>query len=133
MTQTNTHDPTATDRDERRWDRWGRLTLVIGVLLVVWPVFLALVAFRYPTDGWSSSSTEGFEIGGTYKIGDRLLDEATPLQKDDNVVAIDGRPLLPNIPPPFPDDLAVGQVIRYTLNRPGRRSRPMWHSCASRR
>ena len=119
MTQSNTHDPTAADRDERRWDRWGWITLGIGVLLVVWPVFLALVAFRYPTDGWSSSSTEGFEIGGTYKIGDRLLDEATPLQKDDNVVAIDGRPLLPNTPPPFPDDLAVGQVVRYTLNRAG--------------
>ena len=50
MTQSNTHDPTAADRNERRWDRWGWITLGIGVLLVVWPVFLALVAFRYPTE-----------------------------------------------------------------------------------
>ncbi len=40
MGQTDTYDPTSTDRDERRWDRWGRLTLVIGVVLPVWPVLM---------------------------------------------------------------------------------------------
>lgn len=46
MAQTNTYDPAATDRDERRWDRWGRLTLVIGVVLLVWPVLMTSLCPR---------------------------------------------------------------------------------------
>ena len=119
MTQSDTHDPTATDRDERRWDRWGWMTLVIGIVLIVWPMLTTLATFRYPSDGWNSSPTDGFGLGGTYHIGERLLNQATPLQEEDIVIAIDGRPLLPNTPPPFPDDLAIGQVVRYTLDRAG--------------
>ncbi|MCW5865328.1 MAG: hypothetical protein KIT52_19735 [Anaerolineae bacterium] len=119
MAQTNTYDPTATDRDERRWDRWGRLTLVIGVVLLVWPVLTTLATYRYPTDGWSSTPIESFSIGGPQRLTEPLTTQATPLQADDVVVALDGRPLLANTPPPLPPGLAEGQVIRYTLERAG--------------
>ena len=106
--------------DERRWDRWSWITLAIGVLLVVWPFLTTLYSYRYPTDSFSSTANDGFAIGGTYRIGEALTTEqSTPLQTDDIVVAINGRPLLPETPPPLPADLAVGQVIHYTLDRAG--------------
>ncbi len=119
MAQTNTYDPAATDRDERRWDRWGRLTLVIGVVLLVWPVLSTLATYRYPTDGWSSTAVENFDIGGPQRMTEPLTTQATPLQPNDVVIALDGRPLLAKTPPPLPPDLAEGQVIRYTLERAG--------------
>ena len=119
MDQNDSHDPATTDRDERRWDRWGWITLVIGVLLIVWPIFLTFYSFRYPSDGWDSSSTADFGVGGRYRISDPFLNQVTPLREDDIVVAIDDRPLLPDTPPPFPGDLEVGQVVRYTLDRAG--------------
>ncbi len=119
MAQTNTYDPTVTDRDERRWDRWGRLTLMIGVVLLVWPVLTTLATYRYPSDGWSSTSVESFSIGGPQRMTEPLTTQATPLQANDVVIALDGRPLLANTPPPLPPDLAEGQVIHYTLERAG--------------
>jgi hypothetical protein len=119
MSQNNSHDPTATDRDERRWDRWGWITLIIGVLLVVWPVFLTLYSFRYPSDGWESTSASGFNDTGPYRMLRNLTGESSLLQPEDRVVAIDGRPLLDNSLPPLPSDLHVGQTVRYTIERAG--------------
>ena len=121
MTHTNTHDPTATDRDERRWDRWGWITLVIGVLLVVWPVTVALYAFRFPSDGWESTSASGFTDTGPYRMLQNLTGESSPLRPEDRVVAIEGRPLLADRLPPLPSDLRVGQTVHYTIERAGQR------------
>jgi len=118
---TNANNPTelTTNRDERRWERWSRLTLVIGILLVVWPLLTTLYAYRYPTDGWISSSVESFSIGGQYRLTEPLTTQVSPLQANDIVIAIDGRPLLPDTPPPLPSDLTSGQTLRYTIDRAG--------------
>ena len=118
MTAANDVTEVTTDRDERRWDRWSRLILLIGILLVVWPVLTTLYAYRFPTDGWSSAPNDGFRVGGQYRMLEPLIAD-TPLQPNDIVVAIDGRPLLPDTPPPLPSDLVAGQTLRYTLNRAG--------------
>ena len=105
--------------DERRWDRWGWFTLAVGILLIVWPFLTTLYSYRYPTDGFSSSANDGFSIGGTYRMGEALTSQPTSLQTDDIVVAINGRPLLPDTPPPMPANLNAGQVVHYTLDRAG--------------
>ncbi len=119
---TATDDPTEliTDRDERQWNRWSRLILIIGGLLVVWPLLTTLYAYRYPTDGWSSTANGSFSVGGQYRLLEPLTDNDTALQVNDIVVAIDGRALLPETPPPLPSDLAAGQTLRYTLDRAGK-------------
>lgn len=106
--------------DERRWDRWSWLTLAIGILLLVWPFLTTLYSYRFPTDGFSSTANDGFSIGGTYRLGETLTSEPTPLQTDDIVVGINGQPLLPDTPPPLPANLDAGQVIHYTLDRAGK-------------
>ena len=105
MTQSNTHDPTAADRDERRWDRWSWITLAVGVLLVVWPVWVALYSFRYPSDGWESASARGFNDTGPYRMLQNLTGESSLLQPEDRVVAINGRSLVDNSLPPLPSCL----------------------------
>ncbi len=121
MTQSNTHDPTAADRDERRWDRWSWITLAVGVLLVVWPVWVALYSFRYPSDGWESASARGFNDTGPYRMLQNLTGESSLLQPEDRVVAINGRSLVDNSLPPLPSDLHVGQTVRYTIERSSQR------------
>ena len=121
MAQSNTDDPATSDRDERRWDGWGWITLAAGVLLIVWPILLAVVAFGFPSDGWTHSSNDGFQVGGTFRLIEPLTDANGMLQIEDVVVAINGRPLLPDSPPPLPPDLVAGQVLHYTLDRAGQR------------
>ena len=119
MAQSNTDDPATSDRDERRWDGWGWITLAAGVVLIVWPILLAVVAFGFPSDGWTHSSNDGFQVGGTFRLIEPLTDANGMLQIEDVVVAINGRPLLPDSPPPLPPDLVAGQVLHYTLDRAG--------------
>ena len=122
MTQSNIHDhQMANGPDERRWDRWGWITLVIGVLLVVWPVMVSLYAFRFPSDGWESNSASGFTGTGPYQMLQNLTGELSPLRPEDRVVAIEGRPLLADRLPPLPSDLYVGQTVHYTIERAGQR------------
>jgi hypothetical protein len=97
------------------------MTLAAGVLLIVWPIVLTVVAFRFPSDGWTHTSNDGFQVGGTHRLIEPLTDANGVLQIEDVVVAIDGRPLLPDKPPPLPPDLVVGQVLHYTLDRAGER------------
>ncbi len=121
MALSDTDNSTTTDRDERRWDRWGWITLIIGVLLVVWPVMVALYAFRFPSDGWESTSASGFTDTGPYRMLQSLPGEPSPLRPEDRVVAIEGRPLLADELPPLPGDLHVGQTVHYTIERAGQR------------
>jgi len=121
MAHTNTHDAITNERDERLWDRWSWITLFIGVVLVVWPVMVALYAFRFPSDGWESTSSSGFNDTGPYRMLQNLTGEPSPLQPEDRVVALDRRPLLAGSLPPLPADLRVGQTVNYTIERDGQR------------
>lgn len=115
------HNELPTDQSERRWDRGAWLTLAAGLVLLLLPLFTALVSLRYPGDGWDSTATGsgGFGVTGPYRMLDNNSGQPSALQREDIVVAIDGRPLTDDSLPPVPPDVQVGQTLRYTIERGG--------------
>jgi len=112
--------PAASESDERRWDRGAWLTLAVAILLIVWPLAMSLMSFRYPTDGWMSSQAQStFAKGGQYQLIFNLSGRPSELRETDVITAINGRPLLPDALPPVPDDLDFGDTVRYDINRAG--------------
>ncbi|MBP6017334.1 MAG: hypothetical protein KA586_11485 [Candidatus Promineofilum sp.] len=114
-----TRPETIDRRDGRHWDRGAWLTLAAAVLILIFPILSALAALPYPTDGWTIRTESVTVAGGPWQMESSLADESSKLQPGDYVLAIDGRPLTPDILPPFPDDLQAGQVLRYTVERAG--------------
>ncbi len=108
------------EQDERRWDRGAWLTLGVAILLIVWPLAMSLISFRYPTDGWMSSQAQStFAKGGQYQLIFNLSGRPSELRENDVITAINGRPLLPNALPPVPDGLQFDDTVRYDINRGG--------------
>jgi hypothetical protein len=116
-----THAETIAEQNEKRWDRWSWLTLAAGLVLLLLPLFAALVSLRYPTDGWDStaigSAGISFGITGPHRMVDNISGQPSALQSEDIVVAIDGHPLTDGSLPPVPPDVQVGQTLRYTVKR----------------
>lgn len=111
------HLETIAVQNERRWDRWAWLTLAAAILILLYPILLGIAAYNYPTDGWTIRTESITIAGGAWKMGENLSGRPSALQPDDAVLAIDGRPLTPDVLPPLPDNLGEGQVLKYTVQR----------------
>lgn len=115
------HSELPADQSERRWNRWAWVTLAVGLLLLLLPLFTSLVALGYPTDGWDStaigSGSNGFGITGPHRMVDNIFGQPSALLPGDIVVAIDGRPLMADGLPPILPDVQAGQTLRYTIER----------------
>ncbi len=112
---------TISDRDERGWDLWAWLTLVAGLALVLVPLLTSLAGMPYPSDGWGSTAAgaSSFTVTGLYRLTNNDSGLPSPLQPDDIVLAIDGRPLSDDSLPPAPARAQVGDTMRYTIDRGG--------------
>ena len=116
----SSHSKIISEQDERGWDRGAWLTLVVAILMILWPTAMSLASFRYPVDGWMSAPAgSSFSTGGPYRLIDNLSGQPSDLQSGDVVTAIDGHPLLPNALPPLPANLQSGQTLSYTIERNG--------------
>ena len=102
--------------DETRFDRGAWLTLALAALLLVGPLATTLLRYTFPSDGWTQQADPE---GTYYRLDTNLTGQPSPLREGDRLVAIEGRPVAPDRPPPLPPDLRVGQTLRYTVERDG--------------
>lgn len=118
---TTTPGETISDGDERRWDRGAWLTLAAGLALVLVPLLTSLAGMGYPGDGWASkaSGASNFTFNGVYRLTENDSGLPSPLQREDLVLAINGRPLTDDSLPPVPAGVQVGDMMRYTVERGG--------------
>jgi hypothetical protein len=109
---------TATDRDERRFDRGAWLTLLIAIGLTVVTLSQVFWGFAIPTDGWWSQATT---VGNGQELPRLLLNlsgQPSPLREGDLVLAVNGQrhgDYLLNFGPV----VEPGQPLVYLLERDG--------------
>jgi len=105
---------------EQRFDRGAWLTLVIALLLLVVPLLIGMLQMTHPSDGWNASAGDPRPNGTRpYRLHYPITDNPDALRPNDQVVAIEGQPLVPDAWPPLPADLEPGQTLRYTIARDG--------------
>ena len=101
--------------DETRFDRGAWLTLTLAVGVLVAPLVITLLGATRPTDGWAHTS----DPTSRYRLDLNLTDQPSSLRQGDIITAVDGQPLVFGHRSALPDDLAVGQSLRYTVQRDG--------------
>ena len=115
MTHLVTPGRPAPQADETRFARGAWLTLALAIVLLVGPLVITLLGATRPTDGWAHTS----DPTSLYRLDLNLTDQPSPLREGDIITAIDGQPLLYGHRSALPEDLQVGQTLRYTVLRDG--------------
>ncbi len=103
--------------DDRRWSRGAWLTLAVVGAWIVGMILLTQWATQFPQDGWSQRGP--LVPDGAYEVEYNIAGVPSSLQGGDRITAIDGQALANGQFPPFPPNLHLGQVVRYTVQRGG--------------
>jgi hypothetical protein len=78
-------------------------------------VAYALYVYQFPQDGWRYASNS--ETSGVYMAELNMSGQPSALRVGDQVVAIEGVPIVKGKAPVFPPNLKIGQTILYTAQR----------------
>ncbi len=103
--------------NESKFDRSAWLTLAVVGAWIVGLILFTQWATQFPQDGWSQNGP--LDPDGGYEVEYNIAGVPSSLQEGDRVTAIDGQALASGQIPPFPPELRVGQVLRYTVQRGG--------------
>lgn len=99
---------------QAKFDRGAWLALAVVAAFLLTTLVHVLLGFNYPSDGWAQN---GDNISGAYVPLYNVAGVASPLEKGDVIIAINGQALKPRTPPPLPANLQVGATVRYTVRR----------------
>ena len=103
---------------ERRFDRGAWLTLAFGVGFIILTLFLLLLGFASPSDGWWSQEINSGGIN-TYQFLINQSGRPSPIREGDVLLAVNGRGA-----ETFAFGIEVfalpGELIDFTLERDGR-------------
>jgi hypothetical protein len=105
-------DPTPR-ASETAFGRGAWLTLVAAAAALFTPLIIVLVGAELPTDGWMHTS----DPSDHYRLVFSVTGEPSALREGDVIVAINGESLYYGYRSALPDQLAVGQVLRYSVMR----------------
>jgi hypothetical protein len=101
-----------------RFDRASWIVLLLALGYIAGAILVVSARYRQPSDGW------WYDINDDHGVRTALaplVDDSSPLQPGDRLLAVEGIPLPENVlrPTPPPANWQIGATVRYTIQRAG--------------